>query len=59
MSYKDIQVITQLVSGGLFLMVLLGVAVYVALPSNAARFEKQSRLPLENEDLDTDTNKNG
>lgn len=52
MSYEEIQGITQLVAGLLFLCVLIGVIIYVMRPSNKEHFKRLAALTLENEDID-------
>lgn len=47
MTYEEVQVVSQLVAGGLFLAVLIGVAIYAFKPSNKSDFEHMARLPLE------------
>ncbi len=47
MTYEFVQGVSQIVASGIFLCVLAGVAVYVFRPSNASRFERAARLPLD------------
>lgn len=47
MSYDAIVQISQLVSGAIFLSVLIGVAIYAFKPANRGRFEHASRIPLD------------
>lgn len=47
MTYEYAQGLSQLIASGLFLCVLIGVAVYVFRPANKASFERAARLPLE------------
>jgi cbb3-type cytochrome oxidase subunit 3 len=51
MSYEQLQGVTQLIGGCLFLLVLIGVGIHAFRPSNAERFKRLAGLALENEDL--------
>lgn len=50
MTYEDIRTAAALAGLILFILLFAGVLVYAFWPGNKRRFERASRIPLENDD---------
>lgn len=52
MTYEQLSAFAQTSGMIYFILIFAGVCIYALWPSNRATFEKASRIPLENEDID-------
>jgi len=60
MDYNTLVMITQIAGLILFIGLFLGVLIYALWPGNKKRFERASRVPLEQEEKpDEDTQRGG